>query len=250
MLPEQMNVTCRGSDTQHLAQVVDRRHVRNARRRRSARRSRPLRSPSRPRRCRCRVRRRPPRRASGRRPSAPGRAAVRAAASACATTSALVGSHPSRLAPAMTSKCWSSPKCSRMRRAVGSAFDVATASRTPAARRSASSSRNAVEQGCSSPSRGSCSRRGRRRSPRRRSSRPIARQRLMHRRPDEAAGQVAVGHLGTDLAERVPEAGHDALRRVGQGAVEVEDHQLRPGRRGGVVAGSSRIHCLRRRIVS
>ena len=63
------------------------------------------------------------------------------------------------------------------------------------------------------------------------------RQRVVHRRADEPACQVAVGNLGTDLAEGVAEAGHDALRRVGQGAVEVEDHQLRPGRGGGVVQG-------------
>ena len=60
---------------------------------------------------------------------------------------------------------------------------------------------------------------------------------MVHRRADDAAGQIAVGDLGADLAERVTEAGHDALRRVGQGAVEVEDHQLRPGRRGGVIQG-------------
>ncbi|CKT70921.1 Uncharacterised protein [Mycobacterium tuberculosis] len=43
------------------------------------------------------------------------------------------------LAPAMTSKCCSIPKWRRIRRAVGSALEVATASRTPAVRRSASS---------------------------------------------------------------------------------------------------------------
>jgi hypothetical protein len=51
----------------------------------------------------------------------------------------LVAREPSTLAPAMTSKCLSSPKCARIRRAVGSAFEVATANRTPAALRSASS---------------------------------------------------------------------------------------------------------------
>ena len=61
-------------------------------------------------------------------------------------------------------------------------------------------------------------------------------QRVMHGRTDDAAGQIAVGHHGTDLAECVPEAGHDALRRVGQGAVEVEDHQLR-ARRDGTAQG-------------
>ena len=50
---------------------------------------------------------------------------------------------------------------------------------------------------------------------------------VVHRRADDLAGQVAVGHSGTDLAERVPEAGHDAVRGVGEGAVEIEDHQLR-----------------------
>ncbi len=60
---------------------------------------------------------------------------------------------------------------------------------------------------------------------------------MVHRRTDDAAGQVAIGHLGADLAESVTEAGDDALRRVGQGAVEVEDHQLRPGRRRGVIQG-------------
>ncbi len=43
------------------------------------------------------------------------------------------------------------------------------------------------------------------------------------------------GNIGADLAEGVTEAGHDALRRVGQGAIEVEDHQLRPDRRNGVI---------------
>ena len=38
-------------------------------------------------------------------------------------------------------------------------------------------------------------------------------QREVHRRPDDAAGQVAVGYTGADLAQRVTEAGHDALRR-------------------------------------
>ena len=65
---------------------------------------------------------------------------------------------------------------------------------------------------------------------------PHLAQRVMHRRPDDAAGQIAVGHRGADLAECVPEAGHDALRRVGQGAVEVEDHQLR-ARRDGTAQG-------------
>jgi histidinol-phosphate aminotransferase len=50
---------------------------------------------------------------------------------------------------------------------------------------------------------------------------------VVHRRPDDLAGQIAIGHGGTDLAERVPEAGYDSGRGVGEGAVEVEDHQLR-----------------------
>ena len=130
----------------------------------------------------------------------------------------------------------SSPKCARIRRAVGSAFEVATASRTPAACRSASSCGDAVEQAVHRPAAGASSRRGRRRSRRRRPRRAPSPQRVVHRRADDAAGQVTVGHLGTDLAECVPEAGHDALRRVGQGAVEVEDHQLR-ARRDGACAG-------------
>ena len=52
----------------------------------------------------------------------------------------------------------------------------------------------------------------------------------MHRRTDDHAGQIAVGNRGADRAERVTEARNDALRRVGQGAVEVEDHQLRAAR--------------------
>src|SRR6185503_19130622 len=59
---------------------------------------------------------------------------------------------------------------------------------------------------------------------------------VVHRRTDDPAGQIAVGHHGADLAECVPEARQDALRRVGQGAVEVEDHQLR-ARRDGTAQG-------------
>ncbi len=58
---------------------------------------------------------------------------------------------------------------------------------------------------------------------------PHALQRVVHRRPDDPAGQVAVGNLGAHVAERVAEAGHDAVGGVGQGAVEIEDHQLRAG---------------------
>jgi dinuclear metal center YbgI/SA1388 family protein len=57
-------------------------------------------------------------------------------------------------------------------------------------------------------------------------------QRVMHRRADDAAGQITVGYRGADLAECMPEAGHDALRRIGQSAVEIEDHQLRARRDG------------------
>ena len=60
-------------------------------------------------------------------------------ASACASTSALLARVPSTLAPATTSKCLSRPKWARMESRVGSALEVATASRTPAARKSASS---------------------------------------------------------------------------------------------------------------
>ena len=49
---------------------------------------------------------------------------------------------------------------------------------------------------------------------------------------DCAHGQIAVGHRRTHFSQRVPEAGHDALRRVRQGAVEIEDHQLRAGHDG------------------
>ena len=62
-------------------------------------------------------------------------------------------------------------------------------------------------------------------------------QRVVHRWADDAAGQVTVGNVGADLIEGVTEAGHDALCRIGQGAVEVEDHQLRSGRRDGVIKG-------------
>ena len=49
---------------------------------------------------------------------------------------------------------------------------------------------------------------------------------VVHRWADDLTGQVALGHSGTDLAQRVPEAGHDAVRGIGERAVEVEDHQL------------------------
>ena len=44
---------------------------------------------------------------------------------------------------------------------------------------------------------------------------PHRAKRVVHRWADDAAGQVAIGNLGADLAERVAETGHDALRRVG-----------------------------------
>ncbi len=56
---------------------------------------------------------------------------------------------------------------------------------------------------------------------------PHGLERDMHRRPDDLAGQIARGHGGADLVECVAEAGHDALRGVGERAVEIEDHQLR-----------------------
>ena len=69
---------------------------------------------------------------------------------------------------------------------------------------------------------------------------------VRRRAPSRAACDASAGRrcgrpgrrraLGADLAERVAEAGHDALRRVGQGAVEVEDHQLR-ARRDGTAQG-------------
>ena len=51
-------------------------------------------------------------------------------------------------------------------------------------------------------------------------------QREVHRRPDDAAREVAVGNGCADLAERVTKARHDSQGGIGQGAVEVEDHQL------------------------
>ena len=134
------------------------------------------RSPSRPPRCRCRGRRRPRRRVSGRRPSAPGPAAAAAAPARVRPRRPSPRATPSTLAPAITSKCSSSPKCARIRCAVGSAFDVATASRTPAARRSASSAGMPSNSAVHRPAAGRCSPRGTRRSPRRRRSpRPMSR---------------------------------------------------------------------------
>ncbi len=73
----------------------------------------------------------------------------------------------------------------------------------------------------------------------------------MHRRTDDPAGQIAVGDHGPDRAERVAEAGHDSLRRIGQGAVQIEDHQLRaclhesilPDVSGRAVAGPTAHYC-------
>ncbi|CKS00080.1 Uncharacterised protein [Mycobacterium tuberculosis] len=56
---------------------------------------------------------------------------------------------------------------------------------------------------------------------------PHGAQRLMHGRADDVSGQVAFGYWGTDVVERVSEAGYDSARRVGQRAVQIEDHQLR-----------------------
>ena len=53
----------------------------------------------------------------------------------------------------------------------------------------------------------------------------------MHRRAHDPGDQVAVGNRCADLVERVAETRDDAGRRVGQGAVEIEEHQLgSPGR--------------------
>ena len=71
-----------------------------------------------------------------------------------------------------------------------------------------------VEQRCSSPSPGRRTRRGRRRSP---SSASLAElhgpEGVVHRRADDLGGQVALGHRGADVAERVQEAGDDPLAR-------------------------------------
>ena len=49
---------------------------------------------------------------------------------------------------------------------------------------------------------------------------------VVHRRPDDLGGQVALGYRRADVAERVQEAGNDPFGGVGEGAVEVEYHQL------------------------
>ena len=61
--------------------------------------------------------------------------------------------------------------------------------------------------------------------------------RVVHRRPDDLGGQVALGYRGTDMAERVQEAGDDPFGGVGEGAVEIEDHQLRGAARRRCCAG-------------
>lgn len=48
----------------------------------------------------------------------------------------------------------------------------------------------------------------------------------VHGWPDAEADQVARGNLGADCCEGVTETGHDALGRVGEGAVQIEDDQL------------------------
>jgi hypothetical protein len=53
---------------------------------------------------------------------------------------------------------------------------------------------------------------------------PHRAQRVVHRRSDDAVGEVAVGHVGPDLAECVTEAGDDSVGGIGQRAVQVEDH--------------------------
>ena len=55
------------------------------------------------------------------------------------------------------------------------------------------------------------------------------RERVVHRRTDNHSGQVAVGNRSADRVQGVAKTRHDALRGIGQGAVEVEDHQLRAG---------------------
>ena len=55
---------------------------------------------------------------------------------------------------------------------------------------------------------------------------PMAVEGVVHRRSDDLLARSPSGTVRTDLDERVAEAGHDAAGRIGQGAVEVEDHQL------------------------
>ncbi len=115
-----------------------------------------------------------------------------------------------------------------MRRAVGSSLEVATASRTPAARRSASSASIPSNSAFIAQPRAPYSARKAAIA----SSASLAElhraEGVVHRRADDLSGQVAVGHRGADVGERVQEAGDDPLRGVGQRAVEIEDHQLRP----------------------
>ena len=47
--------------------------------------------------------------------------------------------------------------------------------------------------------------------------------------PTQRLTRSQSGNLGADCCECVTEAGHDALGRVGQGAVQIEDDQLGPG---------------------
>ena len=173
MLPEQTNVTCSGS-VRHRAPREGRRP--STRAVSASRRRGPIevglrRNPIRPRRCRCRARRRPRRHGSGRRPSAPDRAAAPAGPARARARRPSTSATPSRLAPAITSKWPSSPKCSMIRR--GGRLGLRGGDGQPHAcgPQIGQQRGNAVEERCSSTSRGSCSRRDRRRSPRRR---PIA----------------------------------------------------------------------------
>ncbi len=146
----------------------------------------------------------------------------------------------------MTSKCPSRPKCSRIRRAVGSAFEVATASRMSAARRSASSCLDAVEQPVVRPAaRGVVGAVG--------GdggvgvlAQPHRLQRLVHRRPDDPAGQVAVGNRGADTVRahggswtRCPAPNRSACRRGRRSPIAGEPPWWR------CPAFLSRLHCPR-----
>ena len=158
-------------------------------------------------------------------------------ASACAITSALVARTPSTLAPAITSKCSSSAEV--LEDPPRGRLGLRGGHRQPHPGRPqvGQQLRGCRRTGCSSPSRGWSSRRGRRRSRRRASPSPMAGSVWCIGGPTMRPARSPSGISAPICAEGVTEAGHDALRRVGQGAVEVEDHQLRPGRRGGVVQG-------------
>ena len=95
---------------------------------------------------------------------------------------------------------------------------------------------NPLEQAVHRPAPGRSSRRGRRRW---RSSAsapsPISCSVRCIGGPTMRPARSPSGMSAPIARERVTEAGHDSLGRVGQGAVEVEDHQLRPDRRDGAV---------------